>query len=941
MAANEEWTTSRCNRLLRPISSKLAKLRSEIERPRSAGAEPRSYSSAFATKCSPHKTTNFTRPSQRPRGFDKTTDPDWRPDTKAGRGNKRTYGGRGARKTVGMHRAAAEVGRVSRPGEIAFTPLVARIGGPLHSSPHVQNSPLKKYGKNRGPLQVNIDWTQLPGDVRKLVQGVCEAYANALQATTDGNERSWKGTRSLMGACLRRLPAYIELEDYFAKLDKETEDEEQERDVAAEVYEHLETQFEHNLGQGWRPFKQVVRAHATSLLCDAVSDEVIGLDSLSMLVTHCVRASAWDEAERLLIAYLPLLESLSLPVNTKSDLFDGRKQPYLHAVKSFVDHTGRHRLLFDLLEHMVAHELLPLEWLATECMRPMWDRLVRSISNSDHRTSAHAVRFFETVTTAGMGLPDQRLLADEMAGARTFVPSTRQDLRTALNTTYSSLFTVLCSIALVNKGRDDETGRDIARRVTCILDAVVVAIVTRDDIRSEFRLLEATPEDGQTFLQRALWAIFASLAVHLDDSHPVEEATSVSMDVPELIQSMSWTASQYASPDINTTTVLCSLPPLLAAIAKGTGRIWKDDGFDQLQRLVQALMSLSGHKMPHKLWTLKRLALESAMEFAQDTGMAEHFAYTREIEKKMHTQGRLVIFSSPQKNESPSTGGGFKWEEGIGEWVACTPFIKLGARRLVSKPLPMLELLPTPSQSGDDSDNDEVFQSSPIKRQSSNSLGKRQRAVSPMVVVSPKRRAMSPPDTPIHFYPELPEDQTDIVDTSDNAPRRSRRSRNELQALTSRLRTERSRTSLGSGLRSQERRTYADVAEYDEAISEDSDNSQDSSSPSSVTEIAPRTRSRPKAAPPRVDSDDCQEATSVSSALEIAPRKRGRPARRTHSQAVTQYDEADERDDLGITPARPSISRRASSRAARKPWWKVGGGIVVDSEGSEDELSFH
>jgi hypothetical protein len=164
------------------------------------------------------------------------------------------------------------------------------------SSPNVQNSPLKKHGKNRGPLQVNIDWTQLPGDLRKLVQGACEAYANVLQATTDGDEKSWKGTRSLLAACLRKLPAYIELEEHFTKLDREEEDDDEERDVSGEIYEYLESQFEQRPGQGWRPFKQVLRAHATSQLCDAITDGIIGLDSMSMLVAHCVRVSAWDEA---------------------------------------------------------------------------------------------------------------------------------------------------------------------------------------------------------------------------------------------------------------------------------------------------------------------------------------------------------------------------------------------------------------------------------------------------------------------------------------------------------------------------------------------------------------------------------------------------------------------------------------------------------------------
>lgn len=970
MADELPWTTSRCNRLLRPISSKLAKLRAEFERPRSAGVDTRSASTAFATKCSPRKTTNFTRPAQKPRGFEKARDPDWRPDGKsAGRGSKKTYGGRGARKGADIQRDSVGVTRVTRPGEIAFTPLVARMSSQLHSSPHVQNSPLKKHGKNRGPLQVNMDWTQLPGDLRKLVQGVCEAYANILQATTDGDEKSWKGTRSLMAACLRRLPAYIELEEYFAKLDREEEDEDEERDIGGEIYEHLENQFEQRPGNGWRPFKQVLRAHATSLLCDAITDEIVGPDSMSMLVTHCVRVFAWDEAERLLLAYLPLLDAPSIPINIKADLFDAQRSPYLYAVKSFVDHTGRHRLLFDLLEHMIARELLPLEWLATECMRPVWDRVVRSTSSNDHRTIAHAYHFFEIVTLAGMGLPDERILADETTGARRFVPSSREELRQALGTTYSSLLTVMCSIALVNNSRDDDAGRSISRRVTWMLDAVAIAMLSRSDIRSELQLLEAHQDDAQTFLQRATWIIFASFLVHLDKC-PVEVST-VSLELSGLIRGLNWLTSQYVSNGINTASILGGLPALVSSVARGTGRIWKDDGFDQLQRLVQALLSLSGYRLPHKLWTLKRLALESAVEFAQDTGVPEHQAYARVIEQKMRTQGQLVIIPSPQKHDSPSSaGGGFRWEEGIGEWVACTP----GVKRMARKPIPVLELLPTPAQSEDedalpndsamwdttafDADEDDGLpaQSSPIKkapRLSTSSLGKRQRALSPMVLV--KRTKMTPLDIPVIFYPNLPEEKQD-------GQRRSRRSTHEIKQLASRLRTQRSRTSLDSGLRTQQRKTYVKPLPIDVDTSGDSDSEPEDEASSSDTESLPRPEKpaagRPRGRLPRTqqrttrtitseepESESESEASS-SDAEMLLPleksatrRSRGRPQR-----AVPQYDGVgDERDDLGITPARPVVKRRTSSRNAGKLWWKVGRRVVNGSEddGSEDELSFH
>jgi hypothetical protein len=817
------------------------------------------------------------------------------------------------------------------------------MGGQLLSSPQVPISPLRKFAKNRGPLLAPMNATHTADDLRKLIQGLSEAYANLLQSTATGHEARWKGTRSLMSACLRKLPAYIELEEHFAKLDKlEEEAEEEDRDVANEIYEHLEAQFEQEQGLGWRPFKQVVRAHGTTLICDAITDQVIGLENALMLVTHCLNASAWDEAERLLLAYAPLLESLSIPINIRASLFDEQRSPFMSAVKAFVDQTGRHRLLFELLEHMVALELLPLEWLATDSMRPVWDRMVRTISENDHRTLSSATRFFETVTLVSMGLPDDRLLEDETTGSvsRRFVPSSREELRQALATTFSSLLTVMCSIALVNSSRDDPAGQEAARRVTSVLDTVVIAISNREDIQDELILLNADADDVQVMAQRGLWFAFASCLVHVKGSN--DESATISLHTSTSINLINWIASEYSSKNINFASILASLPTLVSSIARGTGRIRKDHGFDQLQRLVTVLMATSGCRLPHKLWTLKRLALESAMEFAHGTGDAEHMAYAHDIEKKMQTQGRLVIMHSPQKNDSPTTSGGFRWEEGIGEWVTCTPFARQNVKRQQRKPVRALELLPTPNHSEDDKtdtsevedglpdeipdtpvwevtafdydeDNDAVPQSSPTKkapRTPTSSLGKRTRAPSPKVVIPTTRIHMPHPDTPaFKYYPDIPEDRQ-------NGPRRSSRARQEIKVLTTRPRTQRSRTSLESGLRDLKRPTYTEVA-VDDSDAETSSPSHDDSDTSSVLventhrEVA---KGRPAAA---------------------------RRSLRSHQPSNDDGD-ASERDELSEPPARPQLRKRISSHPARKAWWKAGaGGVVGDSEDdSADELSF-
>jgi hypothetical protein len=949
------WTTSRCNRLLRPLSSKLAKLRKELERPRSSGRESRNVSSAFATKGSPVKTTNFTRPAHKPRGFDKARDPDWRPGAKPG-ASKKTYGGRGGKKIAGLQRSNSDESNVSRPGEIAFTPLIARMGGQLHSSPQVQLSPLKRFGKNRGPLLANVEQFQarhMPADLHKLVQGLSEAYANLLQATTAGDERRWKGTRSLMGACLRKIPAYIELEEHFAELDRlEEEEETDDRDVGHEIYEHLEARFEQRTGQGWRPFRQVVRAHGSSLLCHAITDEVLGLQCVSVLVTHCLNVSAWDEAERLLLAYVPLLEPLSIPINIKADLFDLQRQPYLSMVKGFVDRTGRHSLLYDLLEHMIALELLPLEWLATECMRPIWDRLVRTISDNHHRTLANASRFLETATIASMGLPDRRLLEDEVTGsvARRFVPSSRDELRIALNTTFSSLLTVLCSIALVHNSRDDAAGHSDSESILWVLDANVVALSQRDDIQDEMKLLDPDTEDAQVFAQRALWVHFASFLVHLEKCNKNE--TLIDIDIATSISLINQTLDAYLFKTVNVASILATIPSLVSATARGTGRIWKDDGFDQLQRLVSTLTTTSGCRLPHKLWTLKRLALEATMEFAHNTGDAEHMAYAREIENKMRIQGKLIIVQSPAKNDSPTNSGGFRWEEGIGEWVTCTPFAKQAIKRQARRPVRALELLPTPAQSDDEkadmrntseSDNelpenssnlmwdsdDEgmVPQSSPLKKirvTSTSSLGKRARASSPRIVIPAKRLQLAQPDTPvIAFYPTLPEDKH-----THSEPRRSVRARQDRKELTSRLRTQRSRTSLEGGLRNVNRPSYA------EPVLESENDSDASTTASEVDDssLSVVSTHRTSTAPPRSSRNKARSSSSSS----------------IYRQPEVQHDNISDydNDELGKTPGRPrAIQKRKSGQVIagrKKQWWKFTAGAAVDdSEASEDELSFH
>ncbi|PSN67891.1 hypothetical protein BS50DRAFT_572866 [Corynespora cassiicola Philippines] len=971
MAADDDlpWTTTRCNRLLRPLSSKLAKLRKELEKSQSINTDPRKTATAFTTKASPYTTTGLTQPVRKPRGFDKARDPDWVPGAKPNGANKKTYGGRPGRKP-GIGQCSSQNSRnTARPGEIAFTPLITRVGGGFQESPQSQNSPLRRFIKNRGPLvakpeQFQILKRQMPSDIEKLVKGLAESYANLLQATTVGDEKRWKGTRSLMATCLRKMPAYIALEEYFAELDQEEGDD--VRDVVKEVYAYLEENFESRVGQGWWHLRQILRAHGTCLLCDAFGDQVLKLESLHLLVSHCLNVAAWDEAEKLLWSYLPNVRSLSTPNNADSDLFDPQRSLYMHMIQGFVDRTGRHRLFYDVLEYMISQDLLPLEWLATKSMHQAWDRLVRTLSDGDHRTLENAFRFLETTVYAGIGLPDESIYEDGEIDvvSKQLKPSGRQEMREALDTTFSSLFTVLSSIALVNRNRDEPMGELTVHRVTWVLDSIVIGLLKRNDIRADLELLGPELENMQTFAQRALWAVCASFLVHLGGCRL--DSSLALLDISSLLRSMNWVAMQYSSHGIDFSSILATIPGFISAAARSTGRIWKDDGFDQLQRLIDSLLSISGVRLPHKLWTMKRLALESATEFAHATNDADHAAYARQIEKKMHLKGRVVIMHSPEKNETPSVGGGFRWEEGIGEWVACTPFAKQDVKRLPQKPMRALDLLPTPIQSEDDQDaslisgedgmetllgdidestwdqdttlfSDGFQHSSPVKRShfvSRALLGKRQRAVSPLVVIPAKRIELTPPESPVIFYPTLPEDMA--RSSPEDKRRRSRRH----SALASGLRTQRSRLSLNRSLRSIERKTY-EIRE----LSTDSESNNDAEDSDSDISTSPEERScyTLRARRPILSqSGTTRLAVSQVDRDESGPRTRQRPTRTTialvrrpkrGSGQVEGKFKDEERDELLKTPGDAKRRRRSGrTRAVRR--------ADVSFDESEDELSF-
>lgn len=705
------WTTARCNRLLRPIASRLAILRKNLQTTKSQIMENHDSQQNALFKPAPAavRRVNISQglKETRPRGFDKAQDPDWIPAARPKCSTKRTYRGRPV-KVPAPAKPIPDTRFLGQPGEVCLpTPFISRSFGKLQDSPQFQNTPLKFAAcKGRRPLYTkpkdhlqNLKMEMTP-EMWKQVDGLYGGFSNLLQTTKAPAEKTRKGTRSLMSSCLRQVPAYIALEEYWQTQDDFEDDD--DRDISAEVYEDLESLGARE-GQGWRQLREVVRAHAVCLLRNAIEDEVLGPGIIQGLYRLCMNASAWNEAEEFLASYVSVQKPMAPPPNLCSDLFNAETSPSLSMLYEFIGRTWRYHFLYDQLELMLSQELLPVEWLATQGMLPIWSRIVRTLSDGGHRTYANAFRLLETAVLCGIGcqIPLYSFVIEEfpregvqdLYSLKRNSPVAKLDIRNALSNTFSSLLTLLASVALVSNTRVEEVDRATMHSVTWALDAVALNIATKEDIGSELLNYPRTPEDIQTCSERALRSLAAAFLVHLGGCNLGSELVSVGLNEQILIiNQIGSTPPQNASCGL---AAIESLPKLVCSTVRCAGRAWQDDGFDQLQRLVQSLISPPKSASSHSHWFMKRLALDTSLEFAEESKAADHSAFAREIEKAVQSFGPIKPMKSPTKpTASPAKGSGFRWEEGICEWVACTPHTRQQVKRAARKPI-SLALPPT------------------------------------------------------------------------------------------------------------------------------------------------------------------------------------------------------------------------------------------------------
>lgn len=148
--------------------------------------------------------------------------------------------------------------------------------------------------------------------------------------------------------------------------------------------------------------------------------------------------------------------------------------------------------------------------------------------------------------------------------------------------------------------------------------------------------------------------------------------------VNETVRLMKKLDSETRTNASDSNTVLDCLPGLVCSIARGVSQLSKADAFDTLRTIVRSLASprIDGQKLSQStLLFLKQLAFSSAHHFAELSEVATHYSLISEIEKEVGQAEHFDVSKTPFRSSTKarSETRGFKWEEGICEWVLASP----------------------------------------------------------------------------------------------------------------------------------------------------------------------------------------------------------------------------------------------------------------------------
>ena len=638
----QEWTASRCHRLLRALTSRVAILKKDILRFQSTDKEALDNLRVIVPQIPRDGDAERTKTKKRIR------------QTYSGRGGKNGCSSEATKR--GGRGAASKKERSSMlPGEIIVpTPILARARGdnaPPPSPPFFaqyapqaevfrgHKRPRTRFAANDGQNQFQPSETLR--DLRQKIsasryttyEGIYNGLEALLRATIkDGSEERSKpkGARSLFSMALHAVPRYITEQEGLLEAHMEATGGKtalNQRDIPTEIYDELESFGTSK--HGWRCLKVIVRSHGIQVLCDAVHLGLFDDSFCGLLIALCINTFALEEAQSILSA---LLASRQYP--SPRTLYDTPSRP-LSMLSNYTDFTSRASFQFRELSHLISSGLLPFEWLATKAFGPTWTKVMQRLSPG--QIDDDAVAFLHNALS---------LLSSAETSSSTAVSGAVAE---AVRNTFSSLLTTLSSIVILSK--EDQRKDDFGSANLSNQYEHIIAILGGC-------LAQSSNADMQILL------LLSNLMVQGDN---VKQDASESSFIDLLLARLRYTAKSAASSSyVQAVNFICQ-------VARCCSRVSSSPGLAHLEEMHLLMDAAASEKDGSSL--VQGLIVDSAFAFAQRVPDRRHIDYAATLDER-YSARRLdveVSLHGAILEDCDDDMSGFRWEEGIGEWVTATP----------------------------------------------------------------------------------------------------------------------------------------------------------------------------------------------------------------------------------------------------------------------------
>ena len=659
------WTASRCNRLLRPLISKLA--RHEQLCPRSRSEQWRSL---------PRPESSCARQAKPP--SDKGT-PTFKPKAKL----RRKYGGR---KCVdGQTNPVSKYNEPVTPSFKVFSPLLRKLG------PDCEDA--KSY-RFRGVWVEDRDTRQKLGATTQNRGTVVEDFQRLLKTTQRDDSRNLERSRSLFAICLGQLPKYMADEEAWRR----SQDPDDKSDVYCETYMQLEQYGASNIN-GWPSLRQVARAHGIELMENALRQRLFRVEEAEKLL-----AMIHSEGDAVLAARMDLawLQSQTSETSACSTL---GKLSSMRTTCDILATPDRYRRLVQGLSgtqqdeccvasreqrlcELVVGKALPLDALCDHAVRSIWQNALKRLIHPSPPLTAEKLISNLLLCCCGVDpsfidtLPKARKLRRrELFGFVSDDPpasSLFEDTRKRGTVSEAqAIVTTVCTVALTlthmaqcsqesysGLVREHNIAHNIAHQFTHIVRSVSLSIMRA---YTSPQLLKACQTSMQTIC--AANVIVADIVLSLYACSRSEQLNHP--HVVEQIRAIERLLSENKSSDKTVGWAIDSIGAPIVQAARHVENSRSGAGFTMIKTVCSYFSNSTKESSGSaSAWT-RLVALEMSMAFATYFPSAEHTHFAKQLEAQISHVSSTHAPIRTRANQRPAN---LKWEEGLCEWVAATPF---------------------------------------------------------------------------------------------------------------------------------------------------------------------------------------------------------------------------------------------------------------------------